>query len=84
MVLDLGLPKASGIEVLRALRDSDHFSHVPVIIMSSLPSRSNRSPLGDLGAEMYWSTPTHAAGFDDLAEIIRAIPAGFCAEGSAD
>ena len=83
VLLDLGLPKASGIDVLRALRNNEHFRHVPVIIMSSLPHRFNRVPLEELGAEMYWTKPTDAEGFDDLAESIRSIAAGFCADSSA-
>ena len=83
VLLDIGLPKTNGIEVLRALRDSLHLRDVPVIITSSLPSQPNRVPLEELGAEMYWTKPDTPEGFDDLAESIKAIAAGLPTDRSA-
>jgi CheY-like chemotaxis protein len=76
VLLDLGLPKYDGIQVLRAIRASKYLQDAAVIIVSSSRPRQSKAPLEELGAEMIWLKPLELDGFDDLAEKIKAIAVG--------
>lgn len=68
MILDIGLPKKSGLEVLRRLRGRD--SHMPVLILTALDGVNDRVRGLDAGADDYLAKPF------DLAELearVRAL-----------
>ena len=68
LILDLGLPKKSGLDVLRHLRLSD--SRLPVLILTALDGVSDRVRGLDAGADDYLAKPF------DLAELearVRAL-----------
>jgi CheY-like chemotaxis protein len=52
ILLDMILPKLSGPEVLRQLKDNPETSEIPVVVLSSL-SEKNRERLLEEGAEEY-------------------------------
>lgn len=52
VVLDILLPKISGLEVLQRLKQDPHTAKIPVIVMSSLPQR-NEARLKENGAVAY-------------------------------
>jgi len=49
-VLDLNLPKIDGFAILKHLRASSHFAHLPVIVLSSGTNRRDREECESLGA----------------------------------
>ena len=68
LILDLGLPKKSGLEVLKHLRARD--SRVPVLILTGLDAVADRVRGLDAGADDYLAKPF------DLAELearVRAL-----------
>jgi len=68
LILDLGLPKKSGIDVLKRLRAGD--SHLPVLILTALDGVTDRVRGLDAGADDYLAKPF------DLAELearVRAL-----------
>ena len=68
LILDLGLPKKSGLDVLKRLRASD--SRLPVLILTALDGVSDRVRGLDAGADDYLAKPF------DLAELearVRAL-----------
>ncbi len=68
LILDLGLPKRSGLDVLRRLRATD--SRLPVLILTALHGVSDRVRGLDAGADDYLAKPF------DLAELearVRAL-----------
>ncbi|HKQ29455.1 MAG TPA: response regulator transcription factor [Burkholderiales bacterium] len=68
LILDLGLPKKSGLDVLKRLRSSD--SRLPVLILTALDAVSDRVRGLDTGADDYLAKPF------DLAELearVRAL-----------
>ena len=75
VILDLGLPKLNGFEVLRRLR-SRH-SKVPVLILTALDAVSDRVRGLDLGADDYLAKPF---ALSELEARVRALtrrgPAG--------
>jgi two-component system KDP operon response regulator KdpE len=66
VVLDLGLPDLSGVEVLRRLRA---WSTVPVVVLSARAESSEKVQALDLGADDYVTKPF---GMDELLARIRA------------
>jgi two-component system KDP operon response regulator KdpE len=67
LVLDLGLPKIDGFDVIRALRESG--SSVPIIVLSSRTDEAGKVRALDLGADDYVTKPF---GVDELLARIRA------------
>ena len=53
ILLDLLLPRISGLEVLKRLKKNPATAHIPVVILSSL-SEKNRDKLIAAGAEEYF------------------------------
>ncbi len=68
IILDINLPKLSGLEVLRNIRKTS--SSVPIIIMTARGGLSQRVEGLDLGADDYIVKPFE---FDDLLARIRAV-----------
>jgi two-component system KDP operon response regulator KdpE len=66
VVLDLGLPDLSGVEVLRQLRV---WSTVPVVVLSARAESGEKVQALDLGADDYVTKPF---GMDELLARIRA------------
>jgi two-component system KDP operon response regulator KdpE len=66
VVLDLGLPDVSGVEVLRQLRA---WSTVPVVVLSARAESDEKVQALDLGADDYVTKPF---GMEELLARIRA------------
>ena len=60
IILDMMLPKLSGLDVLRALRKNACTASTPVMVVSSLPE-SNRDKLINEGATAYFEKGLFAA-----------------------
>lgn len=68
LILDLGLPKVPGLEVLRRLRSRDN--EVPVLILTALDGVEDRVKGLDLGADDYLVKPFEIV---ELEARIRAL-----------
>lgn len=68
VVLDLGLPKMSGLQVLRQWREQRRL--MPVVILSARGTWSERVEGLNLGADDYMSKPFHAA---EVVARLRAL-----------
>jgi len=68
VILDLGLPKLDGEEVLRRLRDAGNLT--PVIILTARKSLGNKITGLDLGADDYITKPF---SLEELLARVRAI-----------
>ena len=68
LILDLGLPRMDGLEVLKRLRGRD--SHVPVLILTALDGVQDRVRGLDLGADDYLAKPFELA---ELEARVRAL-----------
>ena len=67
LILDLGLPKLSGLEVLKRLRSRSN--HLPVLILTALDGTGDRVKGLDLGADDYMVKPF------ELAELEARVTA---------
>ena len=68
LILDIGLPKKSGLEVLKSLRARD--SRLPVLILTALDGVNNCVRVLDHGADDYIAKPFELA---ELAARVRAL-----------
>jgi DNA-binding response OmpR family regulator len=68
VILDLGLPKVDGLEVLRTVRARP--DHTPVLILSARDSAAHRVQGLDLGADDYLTKPFD---LDELKARLRVL-----------
>jgi two-component system, OmpR family, KDP operon response regulator KdpE len=82
VVLDLGLPDASGLAVCREIRS---WSRVPIIVLSARHSEHEKVALLDAGADDYVTKPFSTAEFRARvrAQLRRAHASGASAEDGA-
>jgi two-component system response regulator len=70
VLLDIKMPRLDGIEVLRAIRESDKFSRTPVVILSSSREESDLARSWDLGVNAYVVKPVNARQFFDAVQTL--------------
>jgi len=70
VLLDLKLPKVSGLEVLRAIRADPRTRRLPVVLLTSSKEDHDVTTGYDLGANSYVCKPVD---FAEFAEAIRQL-----------
>jgi two-component system KDP operon response regulator KdpE len=72
IVLDLGLPDMTGLEVLRQLRE---WSKVPVLVLTVLAAEADKVAALDAGADDYLTKPFGSAELTArLRAVLRRVP----------
>jgi CheY-like chemotaxis protein len=72
VLLDIKLPRRSGMEVLSWVRSRDELRRMPVIMLTSSNQPSDVNRAYDLGVNSYLVKPS---ALDDLVETIRKLSA---------
>jgi DNA-binding response OmpR family regulator len=72
VILDLNLPKVDGFGVLQRIRQSERFCKLPVMVLTSSESRSDRSESLRLGAS-YFPKRADYAEFMKIGRAIRSL-----------
>lgn len=70
ILLDLNLPKKSGLEVLREIKIHPHLKRIPVIILTSSASHSDINTAYEMGANMYLLKPSNLDEVEQLMDIV--------------
>ncbi len=70
VLLDLKLPKLSGLDVLRRMREDPRTRRVPVVVLTSSTEERDIEQCYDLGANSYVRKPVE---FDEFLEFIRNL-----------
>jgi CheY-like chemotaxis protein len=83
ILLDLNLPKKSGIEVLAELKGDESLRSVPVIMFSSSPREIDRDRSLELGAEEYVVKPSSFERFVEAVKRACSPPEGEPGEGAS-
>jgi CheY-like chemotaxis protein len=70
VLLDLKLPRRSGLEVLEWVRQSPALRRLPIVVLTSSRESADVNRAYDLGANSYLVKPV---GFDALTELVRIL-----------
>jgi CheY-like chemotaxis protein len=70
VLLDLGLPKVSGLDVLRRIKESARVSDIPVVVLSGADDEGIAQVCMNLGANMYIVKPI---SYVQVMNIIVAV-----------
>jgi CheY-like chemotaxis protein len=70
VLLDLNLPKVSGLDVLRQIRQNENTRHLPVVILTSSDEETDLARSYELGVNSYIRKPV---SFAEFAEAIRQV-----------
>jgi CheY-like chemotaxis protein len=70
IILDLNMPKWDGRKTLNYLKKQPHLANIPVVILTTSNSNSDRESCALLGASSYYTKPYR---FDDYKQIISSF-----------
>ena len=70
VLLDLSLPKISGLEVLQQLKADPRMRKIPVVVLSSSTQDKDILRTYDLGVNSYVSKPVH---FEEFARVVTQL-----------
>ena len=70
LLLDLKMPKVSGLEVLRKIRETPELSDIPVVMLSSSCEELDLIKAQELGASAYVVKPVR---FHDFVDAVKTI-----------
>lgn len=73
LLLDVNVPRRTGIEVLERLRRSPRCGKIPVVIISSSDSPADRRLAHDMGATAYFRKPSNLEDFMKLGQLVRRL-----------
>ena len=84
LVLDIGLPRKGGFEVLERVRASKLCAHMPVVILTSSKAQKDRDMAAKLGATRYLQKPDRLEKYIKLGVVFRdllTVPGGAGGDG---
>ncbi|HSB94405.1 MAG TPA: response regulator [Flavitalea sp.] len=75
VLLDLNMPILDGREVLRAIKNSEAWNHIPVVVFTTSMLDNDRKTCYQLGANCFISKPS---GYREVLEVTRSIALLWC------
>ncbi len=72
ILLDLKLPKKSGLEILKWIKEQPHLQRIPVIVLTSSMERKDVNTAYDLGANSYLEKPFSLEKLDEIMNKIKS------------
>jgi len=73
IILDIGLPKRSGWEILAGIRATPVLSSIPVVILAGVLSKDDDAQRDRLKPALYLTKPTTLTGYQRVAQSIEAL-----------
>ncbi len=70
IILDLNLPKVSGMDVLKFLKKNSKYSEIPVVVLSTSPDQETIEEAYKNGANGYFVKP---ASYEEFVEKVRIL-----------
>jgi len=75
VLLDLNMPVLDGREVLRSIKQSTVWNHIPVVVFTTSKLDNDRKTCYELGANCFISKPS---GYQEVLEVTRSIALLWC------
>lgn len=75
VILDLGLPRASGFQVLEWMREVPALVHVPVVVLTASQNPMDADHAFNLGARGYFQKPTDFTQYVGIFERVFRLAA---------
>jgi len=75
ILLDIKLPRVSGLEVLRRLKSHDRYRTIPVVVLTTSEEHSDVQEAYRIGANSYILKPVD---FENFMEVARQIDVYWC------
>jgi CheY-like chemotaxis protein len=72
-IMDLNLPMNDGVEILEAIRNSQHLATLPVVITSSFVCPADRLKIERLGVARCVDKPSDPEQFFEIGSLLRQI-----------
>lgn len=74
-VLDINMPGATGMELLKTLREQERFNALPIVMLTTSSERQSANQSFELGANGYYSKPsTHNMLKEIVSKILNSDP----------
>ena len=73
ILLDLGLPRMGGFEVLQELKSDANLSSIPVIVLTTSDDQEDVHRAHELSASKFITKPTDSAGYASVVEAVRSV-----------
>ena len=70
IIMDIQLPKMSGLEVTRKLRETPAFDHTPIIAITAYAMKGDKEKVIESGCDAYLSKPINTR---ELPEVIAEL-----------
>jgi CheY-like chemotaxis protein len=70
ILLDLRLPKVDGLEVLKAIKEDERFSQIPVVMLTTSAAETDVSKAYAFRANSYLVKPADFVKFGELIEAV--------------
>lgn len=70
LLLDLNMPKIDGSEVLKTIRKSEFYSHIPVMVISTSSAEDEVKKVYSLGAAAYLIKPS---SYVELLKLVKHL-----------
>jgi two-component system, chemotaxis family, response regulator Rcp1 len=71
VILDLNLPKRSGREVLRRMRQNTNWASTPAVILSSSGALKDQEETARMGASKYIRKPSNLEAFMEIGGVLK-------------
>jgi CheY-like chemotaxis protein len=75
ILLDLGLPRISGYDVLKQLKTDKRYSDIPVAVLTTSCNPLDKNQCLALGADVYLTKPNSLSGYKILAREVADMAA---------
>lgn len=68
ILLDLAMPRLGGYEMLKELKQKEHFADIPVIVLTTSYNPKDHHNCIGLGAHAFFSKPSDLQGYENLVQ----------------
>lgn len=76
ILLDLGLPRVSGYELIKELKSDERYANIPIIVLTTSRNPLDKQESSAIGADLFLSKPKDLSGYEALVSqlIDKEIP----------